>query len=98
MEIRVAQASFCNAVHGRGWYDAAERARRTETLVIRHDEQDVGRALGRHDARCPPGLRVRSLFVDHTAEFRRRLRNLFSVDGCCCAGRAGSTGGLLSEY
>ena len=70
MEVRVAQPGSCNAVHGRGGYDATERAWRTETLVVRHNEQHVGCAFRRHDARRPPGLRVRSLFVDHTAEFR----------------------------
>jgi hypothetical protein len=50
-----------------------------ETLVVRHNEQNVGRAFGRHHARGPPRLRLRSFLVDYAAEFRIRWRKLFET-------------------
>ena len=97
VEVRVAQSRLGDAIHGRGGDDAAEGARRAETLVIRHDEQHVGRALRRHDARRPPGRRLRGLLLDHPAEFRIGRRKLFSVDRGGGAGRTWDTCDLLSQ-
>src|SRR5262245_36191456 len=49
MEVRVAQSSPRDAIHGRSRDDAAEGAWCTETLAIRHNEQHVGCPLRRHD-------------------------------------------------
>ena len=95
MEVRIAQAVLRDAIHGRGRDDAAERAWCTETLVIRHDEQHVGRALGRHNARWPPGLRLGRLFLDDPAECRIGRRELFSVNRGGRTGRTGLTCRLL---
>ena len=81
MKIGEAQPLRRDTIHGRRGDDAAKGARRAETLVVRHDEQHVGRALRRHDARRPPGRRVRSLLLDHPAECRRGRWELFPVHG-----------------
>ena len=57
VEIRVAQPGLRDAIQRRGRDDAAERARRAEAAIVRHDEQHIGRALRRHDARRPPRCR-----------------------------------------
>ena len=48
MELRVAQSHFRDAVHGGRRNDAAERAGDAVTLIVRHDQQDVGRTLRRN--------------------------------------------------
>ena len=97
MEIRIAQPLRGNAIHrGRG-YDAAEGAWCSETLVIRHDEQYVGRALRRYDARRPPCLRFRRLLLDYPAERRIGRRKLFAGDRGGGFGRTRDTRDLLSR-
>ena len=85
---RVTQAFFRDAVHGWRRNDAAESARHSEAGIIRNDEQDVGRSLGRHDARRPPWLGRQRTLIDHAAEFRVGWRELFVAD---CGGGAGFT-------
>ena len=91
----VAQAFLRDAVHRRRRDDAAEGARHAEAGVVGDDQQHVGRALRRHDARRPPGLRLQRVILDHAAEFRVGRRKLLSVDGGRGAGRAGRAGDLL---
>jgi hypothetical protein len=50
--------------------------------VIGHDEEHVGRALGRNDGWRPPRLGVARAVFDHSAKFRVGRRELFAVDGC----------------
>ena len=95
VEIRVAQPLRGDTVKRRRRDHAAKRAGRTEAGIVGHDEQHIGRALRRHDARGPPGLRLRSLLLDHSAEFGGGRRNLFSVDRGRGAGRTRDTGDLL---
>src|SRR4249920_2085038 len=97
MEVRIVHSISCDAIHGRSGYDATEGAWCTETLIIRHDEQHVGRALRRHNARRPPSLRLRGLLVDHPAEFRIRRRKLLPVDRGGGTGRTWVTCDLLSQ-
>ena len=56
VELRVAQAVLRQPVKGGRRDRPAERTRGAEANVVGHDQQDVGRALGRHDARCPPSF------------------------------------------
>src|SRR6185312_14036901 len=95
MEVRIAQSIPRDAIHGRSWYDAAKGARRTETLVVRHDEQYVGSALGRYDARGPPSRRLRRFLLDNSTEFWIGRRQLFSVDRGGGAGRTRDRADLL---
>ena len=97
VEIRVAQPALRDAIQRRRRDDAAERARRAEAGVVRHDEQHVGRALRRHDARRPPRLRLRGLLLDHPAELRIGRRKLLSADGRGGARRTQHAGDLLRE-
>ena len=97
VEIRVAQPALRDAIQCRCRNDAAEGARRAEAAVVRHDEQHVGRALRRHDARRPPGFRLRGLFLDHPAELRIGRRKLFSAERGGGAGRTQLTGDLLRD-
>ena len=50
VELGVAQPRLRDPVQRRRRDDAAERAADAIALVVGHDQQDVGRALGRHDA------------------------------------------------
>jgi arylsulfatase A-like enzyme len=51
-------------------YDAAKSAWCAKTLVIRHDEQHIGRALRWHHTRRPPGGRLGGPILNHSAELR----------------------------
>src|ERR1041384_909381 len=97
MEVRIAQSIPRDAIHGRSGYDAAEGARRTETLVVRHDEQHVGSALGRYHARGPPGRRLRCFLLNDSTEFWIGRRQLLSVDRGGGAGRTRDRADLLSR-
>ena len=97
MKLRVAQTRLGDAIHRRRRNDAAERARNTVALVIGHDEQDVGCALGRHDARRPVRLGILDAFLDHAAERHRWRRELISVDNLSGVGRTGCAVDLLSS-
>ena len=80
VELRVAQPRLRDPVQRRRRDDASKGAVDAIALVVGHDEQHVGRALGRHDARRPPRLRILDALLDHAAEFRRRWRQLLPVD------------------
>jgi hypothetical protein len=64
-------------------------------VVVGHDEKDVGRALGRHDARRPVRRGIQSTFLNHAAELPRRRRELFPADGRGGAGRTGCASDFL---
>src|SRR6184192_2265497 len=68
MELGVAQARLREAIHGRSRDDAAKGAGDAVALIVGHDQQHVGRALGRHHGRWPGGFRVRRAEVDHTGK------------------------------
>ena len=87
MELCVAQPRIGDAVHGRCRDDTAERATYAVALVVGHNEQNVWRALGRHDARRPLRRGLRRGFVDHPAELRWRRRELLPVNARLGAGR-----------
>ncbi len=91
----VAQAFTGDAVHGRCRDDAAEGARHAEAGIIGDDQQHVRRALGGHDTRRPPCLRVQRIVLDHAAEFRVGRRQLPVADGGRGARRAQRAGDLL---
>src|ERR1700674_2605853 len=95
MELGIAQSRLGNAVDRGRRDDPAKRAGNTVALVIGHDEQNVRRTLGRHDARRPPGNGILSAFLDHATEFRGQWRKLFSVECGGGAGRARNTSYLL---
>ena len=77
----VAQTLVRDAVHGRRRNHPAEGARHPEAGIVGDDQQYVGRFLGRHDARRPPGLRFQGIVLDHAAEFRVGRRELLAADG-----------------
>ena len=60
VELGVAQAGRRDAVERRRRDDAAECAGDAIALVVGHDEQDVRRALRRHDARRPDTASIRT--------------------------------------
>ena len=95
MEIGVAQTALGDAIKRRGRDDAAEGARCAKTVVVGHDQQHVGRALGRHHAGRPPRGRFRGTLLDHPAEFRIGRRQLLAADGSSRAGRTQHAGDLL---
>src|SRR5207237_3771586 len=94
MELRVAQTRFGDAIHRGRRDDATERARNAVALVIGHDEQDVGRAFGRYDARRPVRRGILDAFLDYAAERHRWWRDMFSLIGSRRDGRSVGGGGL----
>ena len=56
VEIGVAQPLRGDSVERRCRDHPAKCARRAEAGIVGHDEQHIGRALRRHDARSPPGV------------------------------------------
>ncbi len=95
VNVIVAQPGLRHAIHRGRRDDAAEGARHAEPGVIRDDEQDIGRALGRHDARRPPRFGLKGIVLDHAAELRIGRGELFAVDGRGGAGRARLAASLL---
>ena len=79
VEVGVAQPVGGDAVQRRRRDDAAEGGRRGEADVVGHDQQDVRRALRRHDARRPGRLRLRGVEVRSRPERLRRRREVAAV-------------------
>lgn len=94
VDVVIAQTALREAIHRRRRDDTAEGARHAKPGVIRDDEQDIGRTLRRHDARCPPRLGLQSVVFDHAAEFRIGRGQFFAVNGSGGAGRTRRAGGL----
>ena len=80
VEVGVAQAVGGDPVEVRRRDHAAEGAGDAEAGVVGHDQQHVGRALGRHDARRPVGRRLRGVALDLAAELLRRRRQLLAAE------------------
>src|SRR5262249_54744831 len=97
VHARVTQASLRDAIQCRRRNHATESAWRAEPDVIGHDQQDVGRLLWRHDARCPPRFRLESIVLDHATEFRIGRGTLFAVNGCRGTRRTELTADLPRE-
>ena len=97
VEFRVAQPRLGDAVQRRGRYDAAKGAADAISLVVGHDEQNVGRALGRHNGWRPPRLGILGVLLDHAAEFRVWRRDLIALDRGGGAGRTRGACDLLGH-
>ena len=95
VELRVAQPHLRDAIQRRCRNDAAERAGNAVAGIVGHDQQDVGRALGRHDLRRPIGLGVLGAEIDLAAERRRRIGKIAPVDRRRGVRGAGCAGNLL---
>src|SRR6266516_1100486 len=95
MELRVAQTRFGDALHRGRRDDATEGARNAVALVVRHDEQNVGRAFGRYDARWPIRFGILDAFLDHPTEWHWWWRDLFPVNRDGGVGRTGCAVDLL---
>src|SRR5262245_48140920 len=98
VELRVAQPRLCDAVHGRRRNNAPKGTRHPVTLVVSHDEQDVGRAFGWYNARRPVWFRIDRAFLDHATKFQLRRWKLFSADGGSGAGGSWFASGLYLCY
>ena len=94
----VAKTLVGDPVHRRRRDHAAEGARHAETGVVRDDQQHVGRLLGRHDARRPPGLGLQRVVLDHAAERRIGRGKLLPADRRRRARRARRGGALLRRH
>ena len=94
MELGVLQPHLRDAVHRRRRDDAAEGARHAVARVVGHDEQHVGRTLGRHDVRRPVRLGVLGAEADGAAELRGRVRQVVAVRGLRVARIAGLRAGV----
>src|SRR6266478_1361559 len=96
-ELRVTQPRIGDAIQRRRRDDAAEGAAHAITLVVGHDEEHIGRALGWYYARRPPRSGILGALLDHSSEFRRRRRELSAVDRDRGAGRPRGAGDLLGH-
>ncbi len=88
MDAGEAQPLLGELVHRRSRDHAAEGARHAETRIVGDDHEHVRRVFRRHDARRPPGRRLKRLLPDLAPEGGRRRRQLAAVDGGARAGRA----------
>src|SRR5437016_1046198 len=95
VELRVTQSRLGYAVHGRRRDYTAKGARNAIALVVRHDEQNVGRAFGRYDARWPIRFGILDAFLDYATEWHGWWRDLFPVNGDGGVGRTGCAVDLL---
>ena len=59
--------------------DTAKGAGHAVTLVIGHDQQDVGRTLGRHHGRWPIRFGIFGIHIDRSAKRRGRGRKILAV-------------------
>src|SRR5208282_3028180 len=76
IEVGIAQSRVRDAVQSGRGDNPAKRAGYTETRIVGHDQQNVWRALGRHDSRIPAPLRFARIALDHATDwpgFRRQL-------------------------
>src|SRR5262245_55210629 len=94
VHARVAKPILRDAIERRSRDNAAEGSRRAEPNVVGHDEKDVRRLLGWHNARRPPCFRLKGVILDHAAEFRIGCRQLFATDRCGRTGRSRRAGDL----
>ncbi len=94
MKLRIPQPILSDAIQGWGRHYAAERAWSAEAAVVGHDEKNVGRVLGRDDARRPPRLGIRGALLYHATERQRWRRDLFSINRSGGARRTWGTSGL----
>src|ERR1700693_3865747 len=80
MKLRVTQALPRQPIHARRWDRTAERAACSEANVIRQDEQDVWRAVGRFDLLGKVKSRVLDGGTDMAFEGRfRPVKNLLRI-------------------
>ena len=79
VELGVAQSGVGDAIHRGRRDDTTEGARNAVALVVGHDEKDIGRALGRYDARRPPRRGIFGAFLDHAAKRHRWRRKLLPI-------------------
>src|ERR1700733_910832 len=80
MKVGVAQSCLGDTFDRGRRDDAAKRTRNAVAHVVGHDEQNVWRALRRHDLRRPPGTGVLRAFLDYATELRGQWWKLFSVE------------------
>src|SRR5262249_39487171 len=95
MKLSVAQSHVRDTVKRRCRYDTAESTGYAITGVVGHDQQYIGRTLGRHHFRRPVWLRLRSIEADLPPELRWGRRQIVSIDWGGGVGRAGGARGLL---
>ncbi len=97
VEFGVAQPRLGDAIQRRSGYDATKGAADAISLVVGHDEQNVGRTLGRHNGRWPPRFGFLGILLDHAAEFWLWRRDLIPLDRGRGAGRTRRARDLLGN-
>ena len=95
MKLRVTQTCIRNPVERRRRNNATKCTRHAVALIIRHDQQNVRCAFGRHDSWWPPRCGILGAFLDDSTKLLGR-RGVVSIDRCCCARRAWCASHLLS--
>src|SRR5262249_10364622 len=76
VELGVTKSGVCDAIHCRSWDDAAESPRYSIALIVGHDQEHIGRTLGRHHSGGPIWFRLAGLKINFTAELRWRRRKI----------------------
>ena len=76
MKLGIAQSRLGDVLQRGRRNHTSEGARNAVALIVSHDEENVRRALGRHNPGRPPRLGISRLFSDHTPERHQRRREL----------------------
>src|SRR5262245_8083563 len=79
VKLRVTQPRFRDTVHGWRRDDTAKCAAYAITLIIRHDEKDIGRTLGWHYGRRPIRFGIFGIHIDGSAKWRGRRWQVLAV-------------------
>src|SRR5262245_19860505 len=95
VEVGVAQAVRRDPVEGGCGDDATEGTGDAEAGIVRHDQQDIWSAFGRHDTRRPVGRRIRRVAPDPTAELLWLRWKLLAINRRGGTRRAWSASHLL---
>ena len=95
MDVVVTQSVPGNAIHRGRRDNATKGAWHAKTRVVGDDQQHVGRAGRRRDARRPPRFRLEGVILYLAPEFRVRRRQLLAADRGGGAGRTQGAGDLL---
>jgi hypothetical protein len=70
---------------------------RAEPDIVGQNQEHVGRALRRHNARRPGRFRLVGVEINFTLKRLRRRRQIAAIDSRCSVRRTGNTRGLLCE-
>src|SRR5262249_23684445 len=84
VELRIAQSSLSNPIQCWRRDHATESATYAVTLIVCHDQQDVGCTFWWYHPRCPPRRRFLGRVLNDATERRVGRWKLFAANGGGC--------------